>query len=69
MRKSPDFIVLKSEAEIFNISNLWIDVQGNGRLATDSQGGMQTSDGDPRTGMFHRMQVTVGDTACSVKGV
>ena len=25
--------------------------------------------GDPRTGTFHQMRVTAGDTACSVKGV
>ena len=29
----------------------------------------QTSDGDPRTGTFPQTLVTVGDTACSVKGV
>ena len=27
------------------------------------------SDGDPGTGMFPQMQVTAGDTTCSVKGV
>ena len=26
-------------------------------------------DGDPRTGTFHQMRVTMGDTACSVNGV
>ena len=27
------------------------------------------SDGDPRTGMFHQRQVTVGDTTGNVNGV
>ena len=44
-------------------------MQGNGRFSTDSQAHIQTSDGDQRTGMFHQIQVTVGDTACSVNGV
>ena len=43
--------------------------QGNGRFATDLQGFVRTSDGDPRTGTFHRMRFTAGDTTCSVKGV
>ena len=25
--------------------------------------------GDPMAGTFHQMQVTVGNTACSVKGI
>ena len=29
----------------------------------------QTSDNDPRTGIFHQMQVTAGDTICNVDGV
>ena len=44
-------------------------MQGNGRFATDSQGRIQMSDGDPRTGMFPEMRVTMDDTACSVKVV
>ena len=44
-------------------------MQGNGWFATDSQGRIRTSDGDPRTGMFHQMRVTTDDTACNVNGV
>ena len=62
-------MVLKSEVEILNISKLPQDTQGNGRFATDSQGCKQTSDGDPRTGMFHHTRPIGEDTACSVKGV
>ena len=38
--------------------------QGNGRFATDLQGRLQTSDGDPRIGTFPQTQVIVGDTTC-----
>ena len=44
-------------------------MQGNGRLATDLQGCIRTSNGDPRTETFSQMRVTMGHTACSVKGV
>ena len=44
--------VPKSEAEILNILKLLLDVQGNGRLATDSQVCKWTSDGDPEQGHF-----------------
>ena len=47
---------------------LW-DVQRNGRFATDLQSLKQTSGCDPRTGTFHQMWPTAGDTSCSVKGV
>ena len=30
-------------------------------------GCLWTSNSDPRTGTFHKMQVTMGDTACIVK--
>ena len=33
---------------------------------TDSQGRIQTSDSDPRTGMYHQMRVTLGDAASSM---
>ena len=33
----------------------------------DSQGCTRMPGGDPRTGTFHQMQVTAGDTACTVK--
>ena len=52
-----------------NILKLPLDMQGNGQLATYSQGRKRTSDGDPRTGTFHQTQVTTGNTTCSVKGV
>ena len=45
------------------------DLQGNGQFTTESQGPLQMSDGDPRTGMFPEMRVTAGDTTCSMKGV
>ena len=38
-------------------------------FTTDLRGHMQTSEGDPRTGTFHRTRVTPGDTACNVNGV
>ena len=60
------FTVQKSEAEILWFKN---SIGSNGWFASDSQGRTRTSDGDPRTGMFHQTRVTVGDTACSVKGV
>ena len=44
-------------------------MQGNGQFATDSQGHLRMSDGDPRTGTFPQMLVTTVDTACSVNGV
>ena len=56
-----------SEAEISNILKLRYDLQGNGRFTTDSQGHIQTSDGDPRT--FHQTGITAGDTTWSVNGV
>ena len=40
-----------------------------GWFANDLQSCTRTLDGDPRTGTFPQMQVTAGDTACSVKGV
>ena len=61
--------VPKSEAEILNSLKLPEDLQGNGQFATDSQGCLQTSDEDPRTGTFPQMRSTMGDTTCSVKGV
>ena len=39
--------VSKSEAEILNCLKHPLDVQGNGRFTTDSQGRIRTSDGDP----------------------
>ena len=45
------------------------DVQGNGPFATDSQGCIQMSDGDPRTRTFHQTRLTAGDTACNVNGL
>ena len=47
----------KSEVENSNILKLRWDSQGNGRFTTDSQGHIQTSDGDPRTGTFPQMRV------------
>ena len=44
-------------------------MQGNGQFAIDLKGCLQTSDEDPRTGTFPQMRPTMGDTACSVKGV
>ena len=41
----------------------------NGWFATDLQDRIQMSDGDPRTGRFYQMLVTMVDTACSVKGL
>ena len=61
--------VPRSEAENSNVLKLWWDSQGNGRFATDSQGHLQMSDGDPRTVPFSPNVVTAGDTACSVNGV
>ena len=37
--------------------------------ATDLQGRILTSHGYRRTGMFHQMRDTVGDTACNVNVV
>ena len=59
----------KSEAENSYILKLWQKAQGNERFATDSQGCIWTSDGDPRTGIFPQTWVTTDDTACSVTGV
>ena len=59
-------MVLKSEVEILNFWKQLGDSHGNGCFPTDSQGHIGTSDGDPRTGTFHQMRVTVGDTACNV---
>ena len=42
---------------------------GGGRFATDLQGRIQMSEGDPRTWIFHQMLVTAGYTACNVNGV
>ena len=61
--------VLKSEAEIINFWKQPRYLQGNGHFATDSQGQIQTSEGDPRRGTFHQMQVTMGNTTYSVNGV
>ena len=44
-------------------------MQGTRWFASDVQGPIRMSDGDPRTGMFPQMWVTTGDTSCSVKGV
>ena len=63
------FIVPKSEAEILNSLKLLQDLQGNGQFTTDSQGHLQMSDSDSRTGTFPQMWPTEGDTACSVKGL
>ena len=38
-------------------------------FATDSQGHLRKSDGDPRTGRFHQMRFTASDTVYSVNGV
>ena len=62
-------IVPKSEAEILNSLKLLQDSQGNGQFTTDSQGHLQMSDDDSRTGTFDQTQPTKGDTACSVKGL
>ena len=62
-------MVPKSEVEIWNFWKQPWDSWGNGRFATDSQGRIQTSDGDPRTGIFHQTLVTAGDTTCNVNGV
>ena len=62
-------IVLKSEGKILNCLNLLYDSQGNRRLASDSQGHIQTSDGDVKTWTFYQTWVTTGDTAYRVKGV
>ena len=51
-----------------NFKQVW-DTQGDGEFATDSQGPLRTSDGDPRTRTFPQTRPTVGDTACSVKGI
>ena len=61
--------VPKSEAEILNALKLPYCVQGNGRFATDSQGRIQTSDRDPRTGTLHQTWVTAGETTCNVNRV
>ena len=61
--------VQDSEAEILNFLNLPWGAQGKGWFATDSQGCIQRSDSDSRTGTFHQTQVTAGDTACNVNGV
>ena len=59
--------VLNSEAEMSNFWKQPWDSQGIGCFATDLRKRM--SDDDTRTGMFHQMRVTVGDTACSVNGL
>ena len=59
----------KSEAEILNFSKLAWDAAGLVQWVTDSRVCKQMSGGDPRTWIFHQMWVTVGDIACSVKGV
>ena len=59
--------VLKSETEISKISKLTRGTQGNGQLATDSQGRKWMSSCDPRT--FHQTRGTVTDTTSNVKGV
>ena len=61
--------VPQSEAEIKKFWKQPWDSKGNGQFATDSQGHIRTSDGDPRTGTFHQTRVTAGDTACNVNGV
>ena len=61
--------VPKSEVEIVNSLKLSYCMQGNGQFATDSQGRLWTSDGGPRTGMFHQTWPTVANTTCNVKGV
>ena len=61
--------VSNSEAEISYISKLPRDAQGNGWFAIDPQGCKRMSGSNPRTETFHQMQVTVGDSNCSVKGV
>ena len=55
--------------KILNGLKLPYNMQGNGWFATDSQGPIRMSDDDPRSGTFHQMQVTVGDTIYSVKEV
>ena len=59
----------KSGEEILYILKLLRDQQGNGQFATDSQGCIQKSDGDPRTGTFHQTHVTADDIACNVNEV
>ena len=44
-------------------------LQDNGRFTTDLLGRIRSSDSDPRTGPFHQMRVTAGNTACNVNGV
>ena len=61
--------VPKSEVEILNSLKILWDSQCNGRLTTDSQGCLRTSDGDPRTGTFPQMQPSAGDSVCNAKGV
>ena len=58
--------VLNSEAKILNILKLLYDMQGNEWFATDLQICKSTPESDPRTGTFHQMRVTAGDTACIV---
>ena len=53
----------------FKYLKLRKDSQGNGQFATELQGSIWISDGNPRRGTFHQTQVTMGDTPCSVKGV
>ena len=55
-----------TEAKISNILKLRKVMNGS---ATDSQGCIRTSYGDPGTGTFHQMWVTTRDTVCNVKGV
>ena len=62
-------MVLNSEAEILNISKLLWDEQGHEWFTADSECRKRMSGGDPRTGTFYQMRVTMGDTACSVNGV
>ena len=47
----------------------FVGVVADGRFATDLQCRLQTSDDDPRTGIFPKTWVTMGNTTCSVTGV
>ena len=61
--------LLNSEAEVLNFSKLLWDALGLGRFATDSQFCKWMASGNSKTGTFHQIQTTVGDSAPSVEGV
>ena len=55
--------------ENFSFSKTSKNAQGNGQFSAESQGCIQASNGDPRTGAFHKLWVIADDTICSVNGV